>query len=82
MQALVSSEQSNFLSSAARRTLFDRFWDDIAPFNNYSPEAARALLSREVHIPAAAIDALTDPFLAVRAALAERAAGRTITRSV
>jgi hypothetical protein len=82
MQALISSEQSNFQSSPAYSLLFDRFWDEVAPFNNYSPEAARALLSREAHIPAAIADALTDPFLAVRAALTERAAGRKITRSV
>ncbi|HEX7102479.1 MAG TPA: hypothetical protein VF201_07535 [Nitrolancea sp.] len=82
MQALISSEQSNFQPSPAHRLLIDRFWDDVAPFNNYSPEAARALLGREAHVPASIDDALNDPFLAVRAALAERAAGRTITRSV
>jgi hypothetical protein len=80
MQAVISSE-SSFQPSPARRVHFDRFWEDVAPFNNYSPEAARALLSREAHIPAALSDALADPFLAVRAALAERAAGRKITRS-
>jgi hypothetical protein len=78
---MISAEQSNFQPSPVHRLLIDRYWDDIAPFNNYSPEAARALLSREAHIPASMADVLSDPFLAVRAALTERAAGRKITRS-
>jgi hypothetical protein len=82
MQALIAYEQGNVQLTSTNRLLIDRFWDDVAPFNNYSPEAARALLSREAHIPAAMPDALADPFLAVRAALIERAAGRTITRSI
>jgi len=68
--------------------LFDRFWDEVAPLNNFSPEAARALLSREapVHQQVLAYgspnDAMSDPWTAVRAALTERAAGRRIARSV
>lgn len=80
MQAAVSTEHGNLHSPTNHRLLIDRFWDDVAPFNNYSPEAARALLSREAQIPASMSDALADPFLAVRAALTERAAGRKITR--
>jgi hypothetical protein len=69
--------------------LFDRFWDDVAPFNNFSPAAARALLAHEAAGAApqalnGAIelnDLFADPWFAVRAALRERAAGRPILRS-
>ena len=86
MQAAVTPDQSNLTSSSVYRGLFDRFWDDVAPFNNFSPEAARALLSRETPVHQQFIaydsgaDAISDPWIAVRAALSERAAVRKITR--
>jgi hypothetical protein len=87
MQAAVTPDQSNLTSSSVYRVLFDRFWDEVAPFNNFSPEAARALLSRETPVHqqfvayGSGAEAVSDPWTAVRAALTERAAGRKITRS-
>jgi len=81
MQAAAITEHGNHISSPVYRVLFDRFWDEVAPLNNFSPEAARALLSRETRIQVSPLDALNDPMIAVQAALSERAAGRLITRS-
>lgn len=82
MQAAVTRDHSTAETPTMYRALFDRFWEDVAPLNNYSPEAARALLAREssVHeqMPDNGFD--SDPWTAVRAALQERAAGRPITR--
>jgi hypothetical protein len=83
MQAAATAHQSTFNSSPVYRVLFDRFWDEVAPLNNFSPEAARALLSREAPVQqqvAAFGSTADDPWVAVRAALTERAAGRKITR--
>ena len=88
MQAAVTTDQRNLNSSPVYRVLFDRFWDEVSPLNNFSPEAARALLSREAPVHQQVIaygsgaDAMVDPWTAVRAALTERAAGRKISRSV
>jgi hypothetical protein len=87
MQAAVTSDHGSLNSSPVYRVLFDRFWDEVAPLNNFSPEAARALLSREAPVHQQVIafgsdaDAIVDPWTAVRAALTERAAGRRISRS-
>ena len=83
MQAAVTTDQSALNSSPVYRVLFNRFWDEVAPLNNFSPEAARALLSREAPVQqqvAAFGSTIDDPWVAVRAALTERAAGRKITR--
>lgn len=83
MQAAVTSNPVNLMSSSVYRVLFDRFWDEVAPLNNFSPEAARALLGREASVQQQVVafgSATDDPWVAVRAALTERAAGRKITR--
>ncbi len=86
MQAAVTRELSTADTSAQNRSLFARFWEDVAPFNNFSPEAARALLARETATDERMLsgplhDGFTsDPWAAVRAALKERAAGRIIAR--
>ncbi len=83
MQAAVAHNQGTSELPSINQVLFDRFWEDVAPLNNFSPEAARALLARESSLP----DALPrdrfafDPWSAVRAALRERANGRRITRT-
>ncbi|HET7034376.1 MAG TPA: hypothetical protein VFI42_01730 [Thermomicrobiaceae bacterium] len=66
------------------RQVFDRYWDDVAPLNNYTPETARLLLVRE----SARDDRLlelendfNDPWVAVRLGLRERAAGRVLSRA-
>ena len=83
MQAAATTDQSTFNMSPVYRVLFNRFWDEVAPLNNFSPDAARALLSREAPVQQQVVafgSAVDDPWVAVRAALTERAAGRTITR--
>jgi hypothetical protein len=82
MQAAVEREHFGAETPARHRALFERFWEDVAPFNNYSPEAARALLAAEIQTQGhVQHDVLaSDPWAAVRAALAERAAGRKIIR--
>lgn len=83
MQAIVTQDHGTAEHSDTKLRLFDLFWDDVAPLNNYSPEAAQALLARE----AALVQNVTpdhfasDPWFAVHAALRERAAGRRIARS-
>lgn len=79
MQATVAHDRFGFETPPQHRVLFDRFWDDVAPFNNYSPEAARALLERQSHLAGQPL--ASDPWAAVQAALAERAAGRKILRT-
>jgi len=81
MQAAVAREQKSLETPAKRRMLFERFWEDVAPLNNFSPEAARALLARENEtLGSAPSDGFaTDPRSAVQAALSERAAGRKIS---
>lgn len=82
MQAAVTRDRDTAETPAVYRVLFDRFWEDVAPFNNYSPEAAQALLAREAiaHEQVTSDGYASDPWVAVRAALRERAAGRRITR--
>jgi hypothetical protein len=82
MQAAVTQDQRIPQTPAVYRMLFNRFWEDVAPLNNYSPEAARALLDREMaaHQQSSHDEFPSDPWVAVRAALRERAAGRRISR--
>lgn len=74
--------------------LFDTYWDDVQHLNSYSPEAARALLRLQGTVPASATAVVAladgaddfdniyhDPWMAVRAGLQERAAGRVISRN-
>ncbi len=83
MQAAVAHNQGTAELPQINQILFDRFWEDVAPLNNFSPEAAQTLLARESSLP----DSFprdrfaADPWTAVRAALRERAAGRRIYRS-
>ncbi len=79
MQATVTHSRIGFETPDQHRSLIDRFWDDVAPFNNYSPEAARALLERQAHLSGEPL--ASDPWAAVQAALTERAAGRKIIRT-
>ncbi len=79
MQATVTRDRLGIETPAQHRALFDRFWEDVAPFNNYSPEAARALLERQAHLAGQPL--ASDPWAAVQAALNERAAGRKIIRT-
>ncbi len=83
MQAAVARDQGTAELPSIDQVLFDRFWEDVAPLNNYSPETAQALLARESPLP----DMFprdrfaSDPWTAVRAALRERAAGHRISRT-
>jgi hypothetical protein len=83
VQPALAREAYRAGDSGGQQTLFSRFWEEVAPFNNYSPEAARALLARESrairHAPQD--ETASDPLAAVHAALSERAAGRKITRN-
>jgi hypothetical protein len=83
MQALVQNNETDRPGIEAQQRfarLFDRFWDDVQHLNNYSPEAARALLRLEgdtergetLDLDGPAFD---DPWTAVRVGLRERAAG-------
>lgn len=72
------------------RQVFERYWDDVAPLNHYTPETARMLLAREearagdVRVAVDGLvdlsDAFNDPWIAVKLGLRERAAGRLLTR--
>ncbi|HEU5424346.1 MAG TPA: hypothetical protein VFU72_12445 [Nitrolancea sp.] len=65
------------------RQVFDRYWDDVAPLNNYTPETARLLLVREGGRDDRLVELgsdVNDPWLAVRLGLRERAAGRVLSR--
>lgn len=83
MQAAVAHNQGTAELPMINQVLFDRFWEDVAPLNNFSPEAAQALLARESSLPDAfpRDRSTSDPWTAVRAALRERAAGRRISRT-
>lgn len=84
MQAMVTRDYGAAEHSDTKLTLFDLFWEDVSPLNNYSPEAAQALLARETALSQniSPDHFASDPWFAVHAALRERAAGRRIARSV
>lgn len=82
VQPTLARESSKLETPGRFQALFERFWEDVAPLNSYSPETARALLALESralqHAPHDGF--ASDPRSAVHAALSERAAGRAITR--
>ncbi len=81
MQAAVTHDYGTAELPAMYRMLFDRFWEDVAPLNNFSPEAAQAILKLEAPMYEQTMhdEFVTDPVAAIHAALRERAAGRQIT---